>query len=102
MIASVQVGSVENSRQKSTSANGVSDGFRHMLFGYARASTADQNPGHQMPKLTAGQAALAQQPYDAREKTVAQIPELFGVPRSTVYGHLDPAAVGARPRAGRP
>ncbi|MFC4608740.1 hypothetical protein ACFO9E_13045 [Streptomyces maoxianensis] len=27
--------------------------------------------------------------YDAREKTVQQIADLFGVPRSTVYGHLD-------------
>jgi DNA invertase Pin-like site-specific DNA recombinase len=41
-------------------------------------------------KLTAGQAALAQQLYDARDKTVQQIADLFGVPQSTVYGHLDP------------
>lgn len=32
---------------------------------------------------------LAQQLYDARDKTVQQIADLFGVPRSTVYGHLD-------------
>ncbi|WP_323136143.1 helix-turn-helix domain-containing protein [Streptomyces sp. NBC_01481] len=32
---------------------------------------------------------MAQQLYDAREKTVQQIADLFGVPRSTVYGHLD-------------
>lgn len=46
--------------------------------------------GGRRPKLTAGQAALAQQLYDARDKTVQQIADLFGVPRSTVYGHLDP------------
>jgi hypothetical protein len=27
--------------------------------------------------------------YDAREKTVQQIADIFNVPRSTVYGHLD-------------
>ncbi|WP_331743669.1 recombinase family protein (plasmid) [Streptomyces sp. NBC_00873] len=47
--------------------------------------------GGRRPKLTKDQAALAQQLYDAREKTVQQIADLFGVPRSTVYGHLDKA-----------
>jgi DNA invertase Pin-like site-specific DNA recombinase len=45
--------------------------------------------GGRRPKLTADQAALAQQLYDAREKTVEQIAALFGVPRTTVYGHLN-------------
>jgi DNA invertase Pin-like site-specific DNA recombinase len=45
--------------------------------------------GGRRPSLTPDQAALAQQLYDAREKTVQQIADLFGVPRSTVYGHLD-------------
>ncbi|GGP14296.1 recombinase family protein [Nonomuraea glycinis] len=44
--------------------------------------------GGRRPKLTADQAALAQELYDARVKTVQQIADLFGVPRSTVYGHL--------------
>ncbi|WP_329372077.1 hypothetical protein [Streptomyces sp. NBC_01483] len=30
-----------------------------------------------------------QQLYDAREKTVQQIADIFNVPRSKVYGHLD-------------
>ncbi|MFC8278330.1 recombinase family protein [Streptomyces sp. NPDC057271] len=47
--------------------------------------------GGRRPKLTPDQAELAQQLYDAREKTVQQIADLFGVPRSTVYGHLDKA-----------
>jgi DNA-binding MarR family transcriptional regulator len=39
-------------------------------------------------RLSAEQAALAQELYDARDKTVQQIADLFDVPRSTVYGHL--------------
>ncbi|WP_260328607.1 recombinase family protein [Streptomyces sp. Ag109_O5-1] len=54
--------------------------------------------GGRRPKLTEDQATLAQQLYDAREKTVQQIADLLGVPRSTVYGHLDKAnAVPRRP-----
>jgi DNA invertase Pin-like site-specific DNA recombinase len=212
VITNPQVGTVGNSRRESTSANGSADRFRHMLIGYARVSTADQNPDHQIdaliragvdrdhihvdtasgakasrpkldlvmqllresdtlkvtrldrlsrsvlhlltlgaelrergiglhvieqgidtstmegramfgmlsvlaelqrelivantndglasarargrvggrrPKLTTDQAELAQQLYDAREKTVQQIADMFNVPRSTVYGHLD-------------
>jgi helix-turn-helix resolvase-like protein len=40
---------------------------------------------------------LAQQLYDAGEHTVQQIADIFGVPRSTVYGHLDKASIGKRP-----
>ncbi|MER5618113.1 helix-turn-helix domain-containing protein [Streptomyces sp. NPDC002215] len=45
--------------------------------------------GGRRPKLTADQAALAERLYDEREKTVQQIADMFRVPRSTVYGHLD-------------
>ncbi|MET9387678.1 recombinase family protein [Streptomyces sp. NPDC002928] len=45
--------------------------------------------GGRRPRLTEDQAALAQRLYDEREKTVQQIADMFGVPRSTVYGHLD-------------
>lgn len=45
--------------------------------------------GGRRPRLSPEQASLAQQLYDAREKTVQQIADLFGVPRSTVYGHLN-------------
>ncbi|WP_319709090.1 helix-turn-helix domain-containing protein [Streptomyces sp. ME03-5684b] len=54
------------------------------------AARARGRKGGRRPSLTEDQAALAQQLYDAREKTVQQIADLFGVPRSTVYGHLDP------------
>lgn len=45
--------------------------------------------GGRRPRLTIEQAALAQELYDARVKTVQQIAGLLSVPRSTVYGHLD-------------
>ncbi|MGA5194057.1 recombinase family protein [Streptomyces exfoliatus] len=45
--------------------------------------------GGRRPKLTPDQAELAQQLYDAREKTVQQNADIFNVPRSTVYGRLD-------------
>jgi DNA invertase Pin-like site-specific DNA recombinase len=45
--------------------------------------------GGRRPRLSEGQAALAQELYDARVKTVQQIADLFGVPRSTMYGHLN-------------
>jgi DNA invertase Pin-like site-specific DNA recombinase len=48
--------------------------------------------------LTEDQAALAQELYDARVKTVQQIADLFGVPRSTVYGHLSRATVPRQPK----
>ncbi|MFS0695581.1 ArsR family transcriptional regulator [Streptomyces nitrosporeus] len=45
--------------------------------------------GERRPKLTGDQAALAQRLHDEREKTVQQIADMFGVPRSTVSGHLE-------------
>ncbi|WP_322756484.1 recombinase family protein [Frankia sp. Cas3] len=45
--------------------------------------------GGRRPRLTVDQAVLAQRLYDEREKTVQQIADMFSVPRSTVYGHLD-------------
>ena len=53
------------------------------------AARARGRVGGRRPRLTTEQAALAQELYDARVKTVQQIAGLFGVPRSTVYGHLD-------------
>jgi len=53
--------------------------------------------GGRRPKLNPEQTVLAQQLYDAGERTVQQIAELFSVPRTTVYGHLDPATKGKRP-----
>ncbi len=53
------------------------------------AARARGRHGGRRPKLTAQQAELAQQLYDTREKTVQQIADLFGVPRTTVYGYLN-------------
>lgn len=57
--------------------------------------------GGRRPRLSPDQAALAQQLYDARDKTVQQIADLFGVPRSTVYGHLNREASARRARGRR-
>ena len=37
--------------------------------------------------------------YDGGEYTVQQIADIFGVPRTTVYGHLDQSTIGSRPGA---
>lgn len=63
------------------------------------AARARGRRGGRRPKLDAEQVALAQQLYDAGEKTVQQIADLFGVPRTTVYGHLAPSSKGKRPAA---
>ena len=63
------------------------------------AARARGRRGGRPPRLTPDQVALAQRLYDAGEHTVAQISGMLTVPRSTVYGHLDKATVGARPRA---
>lgn len=52
------------------------------------AARARGRTGGRKPKLSTQQAELAQQLYDAGEKTVAQIAALSGVPRTTVYNHL--------------
>lgn len=54
--------------------------------------------GGRRPRLTPDQAALAQRLYDARDKTVQQIANLFNVPRSTVYGHLGNDTVARQPK----
>lgn len=63
------------------------------------AARARGRKGGRRPKLNADQALLAQQLYDDGDRTVQQIADILSVPRSTVYGHLDKASVGARPRA---
>ncbi|MCA1705450.1 MAG: helix-turn-helix domain-containing protein, partial [Actinobacteria bacterium] len=63
------------------------------------AARARGRKGGRRPKLNADQALLAQQLYDGGDRTVQQIADIFSVPRSTIYGHLEKAAVGGRPRA---
>ncbi len=60
------------------------------------AARARGRKGGRRPKLNADQATLAQQLYDGGDRTVQQIADIFSVPRSTVYGHLDKASVGGR------
>lgn len=57
--------------------------------------------GGRRPKLTEQQAALAQELYDKREKTVQEIADLFSVPRTTVYGHLNRSTNNARKQGSR-
>ncbi|WP_298176021.1 helix-turn-helix domain-containing protein [Saccharomonospora sp.] len=53
------------------------------------AARARGRKGGRRPKITAYQAELAQQLYDARKKTVQEIADLFTVPRNTIYGYLN-------------
>ena len=57
--------------------------------------------GGRRPRLNAEQVALAQELYNAGDHTVQQIADLFSVPRTTVYGHLDDASKGKRPASHR-
>jgi DNA invertase Pin-like site-specific DNA recombinase len=61
--------------------------------GLAAARARGRNGGRR-PKLNPAQATHAQQLYDGRQHTVAQIAALLGVPRTTVYGHLSRARNG--------
>jgi len=65
------------------------------------AARARGRDGGRRPRLNADQAALAQRLYDAGEHTVEQIADIFSVPRTTVYGHLDNATKGQRPGSQR-
>jgi len=60
------------------------------------AARARGRVGGRRPKLSEQQANLAQELYDKREKTVQEIADLFGVPRTTVYGHLNRSGGNAR------
>ncbi|MDQ2726943.1 MAG: helix-turn-helix domain-containing protein [Actinomycetota bacterium] len=63
------------------------------------AARARGRKGGRRPKLNAEQARLAQQLYDGGGRTVQQIADIFSLPRSTIYGHLEKASIGGRPRA---
>jgi DNA invertase Pin-like site-specific DNA recombinase len=65
------------------------------------AARARGRKGGRRAKLDPDQAALAQQLYNAGDRTVQQIADLFNVPRTTVYGHLDSASKGTRPTSQR-
>jgi DNA-binding CsgD family transcriptional regulator len=61
----------------------------------ARAPRSRRRPPP--PPHRARQAEVAQQLYDAGHHTVQQIADMSGVPRSTVYGHLNKTSIGTRP-----
>lgn len=53
------------------------------------AARARGRTGGRKPRLTPAQARDAQQKYDSQIWTVQQIADLYGVPRTTVYNHLN-------------
>lgn len=53
------------------------------------AARARGRKGGRKSKLSAAQITDAQQKYDSREWTVQQIADLYGVPRTTLYNHLN-------------
>ncbi|WNF44415.1 recombinase family protein [Rhodococcus sp. SG20037] len=59
------------------------------------AARARGRTGGRPSKLSGDRIVLAQQLYDAGEKTVAQIAAMLSVPRITVYGHLNKRAPAA-------
>ncbi|MFI6966740.1 recombinase family protein [Streptomyces sp. NPDC050149] len=73
-----QVGSADNSRRKTASMNDRPGGFRHTLIGYARVSTADQNPDRQIDALIRA-----------------------GVDRDTIHVDLASGAKASRPKLDR-
>ncbi|MFE9328628.1 recombinase family protein [Nocardia sp. NPDC052278] len=64
------------------------------------AARARGHTGGRRPKLSADQIEAAQRLYDEGRHTVAQIANILGVKRGTLYGHLDPDTVVGRPRSG--
>ena len=63
------------------------------------AARARGRTGGRRPKLTGDQVRAAQRMYDEGEHTVAQIADILNVKRGTLYGHLNKASIGGRPRA---
>jgi DNA invertase Pin-like site-specific DNA recombinase/DNA-binding CsgD family transcriptional regulator len=62
------------------------------------AARARGRVGGRPPRLTPDQAALAQQLYDARDKTVQQIADILRVPRSTLYDYLGAGTTARQPK----
>jgi DNA invertase Pin-like site-specific DNA recombinase/DNA-binding CsgD family transcriptional regulator len=62
------------------------------------AARARGRTGGRPPRLTPDQAALAQQLYDARDKTVQQIADILRVPRSTLYDYLGTDTTARQPK----
>lgn len=64
-----------------------------------RAMAEQARAGGRRPRLNPAQAAHARQLYDGGQHTVQQIADLLGVPRGTLYGHLDTVTINSRRRS---
>jgi DNA invertase Pin-like site-specific DNA recombinase len=54
------------------------------------AARARGRAGGRRPKMTPGKLATARRLYEGKAHTVAQIAEIVGVSRATLYRHLEP------------
>jgi DNA invertase Pin-like site-specific DNA recombinase len=63
------------------------------------AARARGRKGGRRQKLSTPQAAEVVRMFSAREKTVAEIAELFGISRESVYGYVKRAELAARDAA---
>lgn len=61
------------------------------------AARARGRKGGRKPALSVAQVADAQAKYDSREWTVAQIADLYRVPRTTLYNHLTTGSTAPGP-----
>ncbi|SCK55574.1 MULTISPECIES: recombinase family protein [unclassified Streptomyces] len=86
VITNPQVGSVDNSRRNATSRNDRPGRFRHMLIGYARVSTADQNPDHRIDALIRADVDRDNVHVDLASGAKASRPRLDLAPRSCCAG----------------
>ncbi len=64
--------------------------------GIATANARSAAPVAEDPPCIECEVRHAQKLYDAGDHTVQQIADLLRVPRTTIYGHLDPSTVGNR------
>ncbi|KOG25669.1 MULTISPECIES: recombinase family protein [Streptomyces] len=84
--------------------NGPAGGFRHLLIGHARVSTADQNPDHQLSRSVLHLVTLG---ADPRERGIALHVIEQGIDTSTMggralFGMLSVRAELHRPAAAGP
>ena len=66
------------------------DLIRQRTYEGLAAARARGRKGGRKPKLTDAQAAEVRRLYEAKDKTVAEIGDLFGITRESVYRYVNP------------